>query len=157
MNLVNKDLETSAHVCKRCQGKGEKTTDGFTAVDGTVYPSRTYPCRNCMGTGQFPELDEQKIRELIIATRGKNKGKLKSAYPSPYNPTHANETRAYYVWRMARFHGGVDVTMPMTASMLIDGDPLVKELDKIADTIAKESFGTDMAATRRWMRALTGM
>ena len=58
---------------------------------------------------------------------------------------------AYYVWRMARFHGGVDVTMPIMASLFAPKDKvLLATLDTLADVIAKESFGTNMAAARRW-------
>jgi len=63
-------------------------------------------------------------------------------------------SRAYYVWRMARFHGGADVTMPVVASVLRGNDPFVKELDALAELVAKKVFGTDMAAALRWGSAL---
>lgn len=67
--------------------------------------------------------------------------------------------QAYYVWRMARFHGGADITMPPIMAMLFvdsrhysQGD--ISELDRFADTLAEETFGTSMAVALRWGRAL---
>jgi hypothetical protein len=60
--------------------------------------------------------------------------------------------RAAYVWRWARFHGGADVTMPCTVDNA--GDPWGKDLDVIADRVARHVFGTDMAAAHRWGTAL---
>jgi len=55
---------------------------------------------------------------------------------------------------MARFHGGKDVTMPVTATCLIDGDPFEDMLGKVAELVAVKAFGTDMAAAYRWAGAL---
>jgi hypothetical protein len=55
---------------------------------------------------------------------------------------------------MARFHGGADMTMPVCASMDVYGDPYRAELDAIADRVAKEIFGSDLRAARRWDSAL---
>jgi hypothetical protein len=55
---------------------------------------------------------------------------------------------------MARFHGGIDMTMPVMAGYEVVGDPEVKVLDAMADKVAKENFGTDLAAARVWGRAL---
>ena len=139
-------------VCERCKGEKETTSKGFTSVDGTVYPDKTSQCYACKGEGTFPELDLLAIAAHFIASRGKNKNKLRAAFPSP-SRGDVNLTRAYYVWRLARFHGGADMTMPMTADMLISGDPFKKELASMAEVVAKATFGTDKAAAFRWGRA----
>lgn len=111
-------------------------------------------CRYCSGTGTFESVNESDILNLITATRGKNKGKLRSSMSSPYRSEGVTKNRAYYVWRMARFHAGVDVTMPVMATLCIRHDPYSKELDALADKVAADCFGTNMAATYRWGRAL---
>jgi hypothetical protein len=40
------------------------------------------------------------------------------------------------------------------ATALIDGDPYLEELDRLADSLAREYFGSDMRAALRWGRAL---
>ncbi len=99
-------------------------------------------------------IDEQAIRDIILSKRGKNKGKLKSAFPSPHSTDSELSKRAYYVWRLARFHGGIDTTLPIMAEILIRKDPEKDELNKFADIIAIESFGTDKAAALKWANIL---
>ena len=101
------------------------------------------PCRACGQTGSFPPVDV----DLIL---GQIKGRvgLRSRRPE--------SDRAYYVWRMARFHGGVDVTMPIVAITFSHGDPFKKELDEMADAVAKSVYGTTMAAAARWGALLVG-
>lgn len=137
--------------CKRCKGDKVTHSMGFTALDGTVYPSRTETCSACKGVGEFPEIDEAAIITRIVATKGKNKGSIRASMTSSFSDR--DEARAYYVWRMARFHGGKDMTMPMIADLALRGDPFTTELDKLADKVAKQYFGSDMAAARRWGRA----
>ena len=68
----------------------------------------------------------------------------------PVDQLTALGKRIYYVWRLARFHGGADVCLPMGATMDSHADPFIKELDTIADKVAKMVFGSDMAAAYRW-------
>ena len=138
--------------CKVCNGKGSTFWKGFTSLEGKVYPDDTRACACCDGSGSFFEVNEAEILSAIVATKGKNKGKLRASMSSCFNGS-MQEKRAYYVWRLARFHGGKDMTMPMTADLLIRGDSYKDELDKIADSVAKQSFGTDLAAANRWGRA----
>jgi len=105
------------------------------------HPARTYKCPYCDGAGTFPPVDIAAIATAIKGRKG-----LCSKRPA--------DSRAYYVWRMARFHGGADVTLPMTATFDVAGDPFRTELDIIADAVAKRVFGTDLAGVHRWGRAM---
>jgi hypothetical protein len=114
-----------------------------TICDGTgrsKYDDRE--CYSCDGRGTFGPPNEQAIRSAV---RGRN-----GLRTSP----RGLDTRAYYVWRMARFHGGVDMSMPVMAATLIHGDPYVEELDALADALAREYFGSDLRAALRWGSAL---
>lgn len=138
--------------CTRCKGTGTRFSKGFTADSGKVYPDRTNPCSYCNGRGAFPGVDVAAIGKLIQSRNG-----FRKSWPSKMNPCRSSDTtvrRAYYVWRLARFHGGADVTMPMTAMTVCEGDPHAKFLDLLADHVAKKVFKTDMAAAYRWRAAL---
>lgn len=140
--------------CTKCKGTGTRFSKGFTADSGKVYPDRTLDCSFCHGRGSFPAVDVAAIGKLIQSTKGK-KGFRKS-WPSKMNPWRTQDVtvrRAYYVWRNARFHGGVDVTMPITAIDTSSGDPHIKFLDALADFVAKKVFKTNMAAAYRWRAA----
>jgi hypothetical protein len=120
---------------------------------GLSYPLAGFPdrpCSSCKGQVAIPEPD---MHAIITAIKGR-KG-LRSKAPSYCGKdyTLAN-VRAYYVWRLARFHGGEDVTMPIVATTLASGDPWIKELDALADAVAKRAFRTNMAAVYRWRGAL---
>ena len=139
--------------CNRCKGTGITVLEAFTSsFDGKSYPRTERPCGYCYGAGEFLAPSFKEILDLILSARGKNKGKVKTARPEFARTILAD--RAYYVWRMARFHGGADVTMPMAASMNVRGDPYRDELDTMADAVARASFGTDLAAANRWGSAL---
>ena len=129
--------------CNRCKGSGEQVSPAF-EIDGRHYPEHRRTCSSCKGHGNMMAPDFDAIA-LAIAGRG---GKLKSKRPA--------DKRAYFVWRMARFHGGADVTMPVMASVGIYGDPFEKELEIFSEDMAKKYFGTDLAAVRRWLRAYNG-
>lgn len=134
--------------CTRCKGAG-------TCPD-ILRPGQTRPCYRCEGRGSFPGLDIPAIAELISAGKG-DKKRFRKSWPSrlsPWSNKDVNVRRAYYVWRLARFHGGADVTLPMTAMTLIEGDPMKAVLDQLSDIVAKKVFGTDRAAVHRWGRAL---
>lgn len=138
--------------CTICKGTGAVFHHGFTSVEGKVYPDSNDPCVSCKGTGSFPELNQEAILKRIVAGQGKNKGKLRASMTSNFHD--AEEARAYYVWRLARFHGGKDMTMPMMADLAVRGDPCKAELLKLSDAVAKAAFGTDLAGARRWGGAL---
>lgn len=142
--------------CTCCKGTKTRTSPAFTAVDGTHYPERTYPCSSCDGRGEFPALDIPAIVAHITATRGPQKGFRKS-WPSklsPWNSRDVTVRRAYYVWRIARFHGGADVTMPMMAGMVANGDPMKPAMEEMARVVAQRVFGNHRAGATRWARAM---
>lgn len=128
--------------CKLCNG---------TKVITFQLSGSSYTCRSC-NEGYFSPPDKAKILSLIIAGQGKNKGKLRASMTSEMKDKE--KARAYYVWRLARFHGGKDMTMPVMADLGVRGDPYKDELEKMADEVAKEYLGTDKAAALRWGRAL---
>lgn len=140
------DQTVESRPCPRCNGTGKYVTKGFTWNDErtgkqTVYPDKEKTCYECNGTGKFLKPN---VPEIIANIKGR-KG-LRSARPK--------DRRAYYVWRLARFHGGKDVTMPVCADMELGRDPYKPTLDLLADAVAKRVFGTDKAAAYRWGRAL---
>ncbi len=139
--------------CKICKSTGIHVMEAFTSsFDGKHYPRHESQCNACWGEKQFSEPNYKEILDLILSTKGKNKNKLRSTRPADNHNIISD--RAYYVWRMARFHGGADVTMPMSASLGVRGDPYRDILDKMADAVAKTSFGTNLAAAHRWGHAL---
>lgn len=117
--------------CTRCEGAGNSRSDA------------SRPCPFCDGRGRFGRPD---VTHLVDMIKGRKPGTLRSRRPDP--------DRAYYVWRMARFHGGADVTMPMNASFAVTGDPYVPYLDVVADKVAKAVYGTDLAGSVRWAGAM---
>lgn len=137
--------------CKGCKGTG---SNRCYPADGVACPAtcplckgtNVRPCYKCDGKGIFtaPDWDA-----LLTAIRGRG-GKLRSARPG-----REKGDRAYYIWRIARFNGGADVTMPMMASLFSDGDPFLPELDAFADAVAVRVFGTRLAGAARWGRLLT--
>lgn len=138
--------------CTKCDGNGEKHSDyaNFNATTKEFTPGMK-TCIYCSGKGNFPDLDIDAIMAAIFTTRGVKKFRKSMTSPIGRDPI---ASRAYYVWRLTRFHGGADVTMPMMAMMLIEGDPMVKQLDQIADRVARAVYGTSNAAATRWGRAL---
>lgn len=129
--------------CTECKGTGKTKPYTFDNV--------TYPARDCVyckgGTVTFDVPDEAAIRQEIFSSR------------KPYNLKaslngYDASPRGYYVWRLARFHGGKDMTMPIAAEIRIKGDPYIEELNKLVDVIAREAFGSDLKAAARWGHAL---
>lgn len=105
----------------------------------------------------YPSLKSQ-LADIVALLKGRN-GKMRSTRPQAPAKDMTWEARvlrdrAYYVWRLARFHGGKDVTMPVMANIMVHGDPELKGLDEMAEWYARKEFGTDMAAAIRWSRVL---
>ncbi len=141
---------SAPRTCPRCEGKGKKTWS-FGEVS---------PCRICNQTGSQPGLDVQALVDALFTKRGKTKAFRKSLSSTGgwgTTPEARAHARAYYVWRLARFHGGVDVSLPVNAGLACDGDAFKAELDELAEALAKLVFGTNMAATYRWGALLRGV
>ena len=133
--------------CIKCDG------NGFQVLQGSKWP-----CDRCQD-GVFPELKLQ-LRELYNLCAG-TKHTLRSSKPKVSREgsgfyTQALNRRAYYVWRMARYHGGQDLTHPDLAVKEIEGDPCIGDLNIVANWFAKETFGTCLAALERRQRMLSG-
>jgi len=141
--------------CKRCKGIGtcEQWIWNKETQQGHHGPG---PCKECNATGKIGKPDFDKIFQMITkSVKGSDKRAFRTAKPK-FENEHRNqeEGRAYFVWRMVRFHSGQDVTMPVVASMCVTYDPYDKELDGMADAVAKHAFGTNMAGAYRWANAL---
>lgn len=145
------DLQTP-RACLTCKGTGS-THSKWAKENGYEGPEGK-PCFACSGKGTFEGFDVKTLVDIVLTTKGKTRTFRKS-FPSKLKRfKDLNAGRAYYVWRLARFHGGADVTMPMTAGLVTHGDPFKKELDLLADEVAEMAFGTKMAAAVRWGQAL---
>jgi len=145
--------------CSDCKGAGKHHHDAWTSVTGTSYPAYDSECTVCGGTGTMAAPDFDALFLAVTTDRGvKVKGKRKFRKSPPQlwakSTQGVENRRAYYVWRLARFHGGADVTLPMTADLFCGRDAYRKELDAYAELLARAAFGTDMAAAHRWSRAM---
>lgn len=138
----------SAAPCLRCHGTG--MVPGI--LDGDK-PRRCSRCPDASGLFQVPDLPA--ILMSLTTIRGATPGKRRFRASCP-REVRDNDPRAYYVWRMARFHGGQDVTMPVWAGIVTVGDPFLDVLDRAAEALAKIVFGTNNAAALRWYNALGG-
>ena len=131
--------ESATLPCTRCDGS--KLTRPIVIDENKTIPARQ--CPHCDGIGSFAAVD---VPALLGRIKGRKPGTLRSKRP--------DDSRAYYIWRMARFHGGADTTMPMTASLMVSGDPYVPLLDAIAEQVARAVYGTDLAGAVRWAHAM---
>lgn len=109
--------------------------------EGKVYPDRFHKCYACDAKGIFHKPIESTILEALKGRKG-----MRSAKPA--------DKIVAYVWRMARFHGGKDLTMPICAMSDVAGNPYTEYLDQIADRAAKQFFGSDLQAAKVWGKAL---
>lgn len=127
--------------CLRCNGKGTYKKE---------------QCYYCAGQGILPSpLEKDNMKEILnaITINKKNKVQLRKSPPNKLEDRFCYKgARAYYVWRLARFHGGADVTMPVCAVADVMFDPYKNELDMLAEAVARIFFGTDMAAAYRWVK-----
>lgn len=143
--IISGKLESSRQ-CKHCLGTGK--------IKNLLYQHVKFPdepefnaCRDCIGMGFRVRPDYGDIFDGILG-----RGGLRSARPKDERTILSG--RCYYVWRLARFDGGADVTMPVMANMELGNDPYIKELDWLSGIVAKLFFGTHMAGAVRWGTAL---
>ena len=148
--------------CTKCNGTGEEIREYM--KDGKMYP-----CTRCYGKGEFSFPDTKQLVDLI---KGRKKGTLRSARPTlkACGDDEQLAWRSYYVWRLARYHAGIDVSMPVNACCMIHGDPHKEVLDFIAEKIASvmlknlslilKKTGKGLSGVsigdQRWYQALTG-
>lgn len=136
----------SRHRCPNCKGRGY--VERFTG--------RRASCRICTGTGRV-EIDVDRIRQAVLSTQGPNRGKIRVADNGMFDVYGAR-----YVWRLARFHGGEDTSMPVMAYYHIgcgglrskESDEVLAVLDPLVRELAREHFGTDLAAAAAWSGVL---
>lgn len=136
---MTNETQIATRECKGCKGT-------------KVYESYKGPetCPYCKGTGQYAEPDYQSILDALIATKGKNKGKVRVS-PPKYEYKDSQSMRVYHVWRMWRFDTGQDVTMPITTMTNVRHDPWARELEQMAEMLAKKTHGTRVSAgALRW-------
>lgn len=125
--------------CPHCKGSGEVQ----------FLEEWRRECETCDGFGKV-HIDTCQILNAITT----RKGTLYRSLPKEARLTYGAE----YVWRMARFHGGADTTMPVMCFYSIgchgilkeDAQAVLKVLDKIVDAVAKVYLGTDTAAVEAW-------
>jgi hypothetical protein len=131
--------ETTVRDCKGCKG-----TKIYQAWNGPK------DCPYCKGTGVFQEPDYQGILTALTATKGKNKGGIKVSAPK-YDYWDSMSVRVYHVWRMWRFDTGQDVTMPITSFTNMRHDPWSRELEQMAEMLARKTHGARVSAgALRW-------
>lgn len=157
---MNTTVVETARPCTRCGGA---TTITYQLAAGPKTSDCTW-CKN-RGVGGFYDKPAYKdIVRALYATRGPNKGKIRTSAPD-YSSRNLHQSRTYYVWRLYRFHAGIKPTLPMTAGFLIESDPWEDELDQLAYMLAvrftpgKENApqgdtGHSSAGRARWRRAL---
>lgn len=142
---VQQQLNAASLPCRRCNGSKLTIHEAWTAMDGRNFPRREQPCLWCDGVGIFEKPD---IIELTKAIKGRKPGKLRSKRP--------DDTRAYFIWRMVRFHTGDDVCLPMMAQMDISADPYRELLEVVAEEVAAHLTGHTSAGRARWQAAMYG-
>lgn len=142
---AQQQLESEQLPCRKCNGSKLTIYEAWTSEDGKHYPRREKPCIWCDGVGHYTRPD---IPSLIKAVKGRKPGKLRSKRPE--------DPRAYFIWRMARFHTGADVCLPMVAQMDIVSDPYRDLLELAAELLAERLTGHTSAGRARWQSALYG-
>ena len=139
LSAISEKLEPY-RTCPRCKGTG-------TRAHWDKKITELLPCNNCNGSILFHAPNFGDLAKLVLSDRT-GPITLKSSTPKRDGTNLMN--RAAYVWRIARFNGGLDVTMPVMAPIMLGDDPYIKELDSLADGCAKLACGTNMAGAIRW-------
>ena len=135
--------------CKTCNGSGE--------VEHWRHDGTMKPCSDCDGRGYFVAPDFKAILKAIqgrkrIMSPCEGGGVIKAL-----RTKRPDDSRAYFVWRLTRFHSGADVCMPMTAAFEISGDPYIKELNEFAASYAAALTGKGSIGSQRWNYSYGGI
>lgn len=148
--------EDGPKACTRCKGLGSLTFEGFRMSDGNWYPTVTRSCHSCGGAGTFHGPNFQAILSQLLVREGTRvKASMSSSeclrldgFKNRLAP--GSWVRTYYVWRWYRFHAGTDVTLPMTAESLLEGDPYRELLESFAGQLAHWVTGRRSVGVARW-------
>jgi hypothetical protein len=142
------DSTDEVRTCTTCKGTGKTSYDS------------TRVCYACGGVPEVHGFSASAVLDMVLTGKPDSANrKFRSAWPSKWNPWRTKDPvvrRAYYIWRVARFDGGADVCLPMTADDVTRGDPFKTELNLFAKVIAKKVFGSHMAGAYRWSGLLVG-
>jgi hypothetical protein len=112
-------------------------------------------CPTCHGTGCLAAPDEEALLLLVARPdRTIRRSRPRSADPGDSPAFKVACSRAYAIWRLARFNGGKDMRMPILAELELHDDPYEDEIHALADKVARAHFGTDLAAAITWGKVL---
>ena len=137
----------------RTQGRMKPCTECGGRKRTKASPRR--PCFACDGRGTFPDLEEH-VPDIMAAIQGR-KGLRSSPPKFSGEGRGVVDARSYFVWRLARFHGGADVTLPMLAGYRIAGDPERDRLMQLSLEVAGAFYGVrESAGGARWSTAMRG-
>ena len=165
--------------CPRCKGTGITVSEGFTSLEGKVYPREERQCYACGGMKEYPApvlnaylplIVNPKSGKLYSTSLHSKAGRARFAASRPPVETPEEKAsddmvrrRAQYIWRMALFNSGMDkrgfnLGGAIMADMDLCGDPWKPELDALADQVADQCYGkgANLRAARRWNQALKG-
>lgn len=119
--------------CPSCSGTGQ---------------GRLRPCSMCAATGSIT-IDPDAIWDACMNSRT---GKFRAS--SPKRPDQGGVYGASFVWRMVRFHAGLDMSMPV--GVMWDYPRSVHDsLHTLADWLAWEVAGErSLTGALRWGKAL---
>ncbi|MDE2621156.1 MAG: hypothetical protein KGL54_13415 [Sphingomonadales bacterium] len=133
------DPTPGAVACTGCAGTGRTATIlGTPAV-----------CLDCYGAGRFAPVDLGDLRRRLTGRNGFRRS-LSSG-----SAQDIASCRAYYVWRLVRFHGNIDPTMPFVAGLIARNDPFMADLDAAVTVLGREFLGARANdGAIRWGRAL---
>lgn len=135
--------------CSACKGTGVFRNRKCAACSGSGKNSIDVTCLSCQGNGKL----SVPTKDWVFSQLVKADGSVRSSAPA--DKTDVDKC-VKYVWRIARFHGGVDTHMPVMADLLASCfcKETVSMLDEWASCLAKEKFGTDLAAAFIWGKVM---
>lgn len=123
-------------------------------------PEHTSRCRGCDGHRQWLVPDYAEIVRGCLASRGVKQGEWRKntwrEYHIPDWHVRVTDKRIRYVWRLGRWHGGVDTSLPYLEMTILEGDPWLPELDAVAEIAAHAHLGTSLEGLRVWNEELFG-
>lgn len=132
--------------CTGCGGAGVRRHFG--------QEDRYVVCYSCHGHGGDGVPQLATLLGQCVATRGARKGCLLKA--APFGPSSdPDKSRARWLWRMLRFHSGLDVCMPWGFDLGSDKGA-ERVLDSFAKAIVAAVTGKASAGQDRWREAMYG-